>query len=59
MPLEKRSGPTAPSSSNEDAGSIFLCDESGTRVVVRPLPDGKPDDATADKILKLLNKAPA
>jgi hypothetical protein len=54
--MEKRFGPTAPCSSSEDLGSIFLCDETGTRVVVRPLPNGKPDNATAEKLLKLLNK---
>lgn len=79
MTLEKRFGPTSPSGSGEDLGSIFLMDETGVRIVVRPVivPDpSKPptknpitgghtpqgmmvvaDEATADKILKLLNKA--
>lgn len=81
MTLEKRSGPTSPSGAGDDVGSIFLLDETGVRIIIRPhlVPDPSkpavekhpvhggytaqgmmlmPDDATADKILKLLNKTP-
>jgi hypothetical protein len=56
--MEKRFGPTSPSGSSEDVGAIFLVDLNGIRVVIRPSLGGKPDHDLADKILKLLNKAP-